>query len=302
MNARTVLISLCVGGFALVLVTLFTRTIAPPAHAPVSNPPGDSFAFVRSMEGTQPDGAIVQHDDELVVDAELGHLFDYYLAAQGKKDLGAIRAEIERALDQRLNPGAAKQAKRLLASYLAYKRALVDVEGALPAGPTFAQGVRARLTAMQQLRRRHFSDAEIAGLFGATDARDLDTLARLEIGEDSKLDAAQKAARIAALDQRLSPAMRAEREAPVKVVQLEEQVRQLRSKGAGDDEVYRLRAAAFSPEAAGRLAALDLEEARWQQRIQAYLAERARLGPAASEDLRQRYFTEEERQRLGAYE
>ncbi|UUZ46575.1 hypothetical protein LP420_21840 [Massilia sp. B-10] len=35
----------------------------------------------------------------------------------------AIRAEIERELDRRLKPGPAAKAKRLLASYLDYKRA-----------------------------------------------------------------------------------------------------------------------------------------------------------------------------------
>lgn len=38
------------------------------------------------MEGTRPDGDVkTLAGEQLVVDAELGHLFDYYLAGLGEK-------------------------------------------------------------------------------------------------------------------------------------------------------------------------------------------------------------------------
>jgi lipase chaperone LimK len=101
--------------FASMLVAAWPgQETAAPAPAPAAP---DPFAFVRSMEGTRPDGDIRQDAaGQLVVDAELGHLFDYYLAGLGEKDLGAIRMAIERELDRRLAAPAAVQAKRLLAS------------------------------------------------------------------------------------------------------------------------------------------------------------------------------------------
>jgi len=64
----------------------------PPAPPPPRQAP-DLFAFVPSMEGTRPDGNVtVATDDALVIDAELGHLFDYYLAGIGEKPLAAIRS------------------------------------------------------------------------------------------------------------------------------------------------------------------------------------------------------------------
>ena len=119
------------------------------------------------------------------------------------------------------------------------------------------------------------------------------------------LDAAQKAARLAALDKKLPAALREEREAPARIVNTEAAVQQLRKQGAGDDEVYRLRAAAFSPEAAGRLADLDREEADWQRRIALYLAQRSNSGAmdaAALQQLRDKHFSAAEQRRLGAYE
>ncbi|SHH66788.1 lipase secretion chaperone [Massilia sp. CF038] len=290
---------------AALLYAAFAPSAPPVPVAPAAAPASDPFAFVRSMEGTRPDGDVrTNPDGELVIDAELGHLFDYYLAGMGEKDLRAIRAEIERELDKRLKPGPAAQAKRLLASYLDYKAALVNLEAGLKPGD-MAAAARARLQAMQKLRLQFFTEKEIAGLFGFSDAYDNDALARMEISTDAKLSVAQRAEKLAALDAKLSPAMREEREAPTRVIRTEEAVQKLRAQGASDDEVYRLRAAAFTPEGASRLAELDREEAAWKSRIQVYLAERRQLAPdalAAVQQLRDKYFSADEQRRLPAYE
>jgi lipase chaperone LimK len=257
------------------------------------------------MEGTAPDGNIKQDGDVLVVDAELGHLFDYYLAGMGEKDLSAIRAEIERELDRRLKPRAAGRAKLLLARYLDYKRALVDLELNLPRNADLLTAARARLAATQKVRARFFSPAESAGLFGFSDAYDRDALARIAISQDTALTTEQRSEQLALLDKKLSPAMREERDAPVRVIRTEEAVAKMRAQGASDDEVYRLRAAAFSPEGAARLAQLDQEEAAWMARIATYMAQRAALPKGADaqlQRLRDQYFTQEEQRRLGAYE
>lgn len=278
---------------------------AVPAPPPAAGPAPDAFAFVRSMEGTQPDGKVRQDPaGELVVDAELGHLFDYYLAGLGEKDLNAIKREIERTLDQRLAaPAAAARAKRLLASYLDYKRALADVEKTLPATPSLAAAARARRDAMHKLRTAYFSASEIAGLFGFSDAYDSDALARLEIEQDAKLDAAQKAVKLAALDKQMPAALREEREAPARIVNTEAKVADLRAQGATDDDIYKMRTAAFSPEAANRLADLDREEAQWKRRIGDYLAQRGSARDEASlQQLRDKHFSTAEQLRLPAYE
>ena len=306
MTAQTTLMKLGAGLLAAGLLVWSMSQPEPGPAAQQERPAADPFAFVRSMEGTTPDGAVTESDAGLlVVDAELGHLFDYYLAGLGERDLAAIRSEIERELDRRLKPGPAAQAKRLLASYLDYKRALVDVEQQLKQTADMARSARERLAATQQLRARFFTAAEIAGLFGFSDAYDLDALARVDVSLDPKLTAEQRAEKLAALDKKLSPAMREEREAPTRVIRTEESVQKMRDQGASDDDVYRVRAAAFSTEGASRLAQLDREEAHWKLRMAAYKADRATV-PAGAEavlqQLRSKYFSEEEQRRLGAYD
>jgi lipase chaperone LimK len=264
------------------------------------------FAFVPSMTGTRPDGDVRQTaTDKLAVNAELAYLFDYYLAGLGEKPLEAIRMQIGRELDRRLGAAPAAEAKRLLDAYLAYKRALVDVERGLPATQDLAQGARQRLEAMQRLRRSYF-DAEAEGLFGAGDAYDLDAVARMEINGDQRLNDAQRKERIAALDARLPQQVRDERDAPARVLKLEEAVAKARAQGQGDNEIYRMRAAALSPEAAARLADVDREEADWHRRIASYQAQRQQLAgasdPASLQKLRDSIFSADEQKRLGAYE
>ena len=274
----------------------------------------DLFPFVRSLDGTIPDGNIrTAPDDVLIVDEELGHLFDYYLAALGEKPLEAIRAEIENELDRRLKPLAAAEAKRLLARYIDYKHALADVEKNTQLAGASADAARRRLAAMQQTRARFFSAEESRGLFGFADAYDTDAVARLEISQHRSLSDAQKREKLDALDAALSPALREARDAPMKIIKLDESVAKMRLDGASEDDIYRMRAAALSPEAAARFAEVDREETDWKNRIAAYLAERNKLmsgtvnlpeseRQAAVQQLRQARFNADEARRLAAYE
>ncbi|MBG6222903.1 MULTISPECIES: lipase secretion chaperone [unclassified Janthinobacterium] len=282
-----------------------------PPDAQQEKPEPDLFAFVRSMQGTRPDGNVtVAAGDKLVLDAELGHLFDYYLAGLGEKPLAAIRSQIEADLDKRLAPVPAREARRLLDAWLAYKQALAGAQQALPAQADPARAARARLQALRALRSNYFTPEESAGLFGASDAYDDDAVVRMAILGDATLDAAQRQAQLAALDRQLSPAQRAARDAPLQVAQLDAAVKTLRAQGGGENEVYRLRASTFTPAAAARLAELDREQSQWQQRIIAYQTHKAQQATlpdgaqdgAALQQLRDASFTPEEQRRLGAYE
>ncbi|MFC3111353.1 lipase secretion chaperone [Undibacterium arcticum] len=272
------------------------------------------FPFVRSMDGTRPDGDLrLAAGDALVVDARLRRMFDYYLSAVGEKPLAAIRKEIEQELERRLKPAAATGAKRLLARYLDYKRALVALEQRPHIAGASITAARARLLAMREMRAQYFNTTETQGMFGFDDAYDMDAVTRLEISQDPSLTAAQKKAKLAGLDAAMAPALRAEREAPLAIVKLEEAVNQMRAQGASQDDIYRMRAAALTPEAAARLADVDQEEAAWKSRIASYLAERkavsagsAKLSEAdqqlALQQLRQARFSADEQKRLAAYE
>ena len=113
----------------------------------------------------------------------------------------------------------------------------------------------------------------------------------------------------ATMNQEERAALREEREAPTRVLRLEDEVQRRRAQGAGDNDIYQLRAATLSPAAADRLADLDREQADWQRRIAEYQQQRHQLQaratpPSAAElqQLRDAGFTPLEQKRLPAYE
>jgi lipase chaperone LimK len=274
-----------------------TALVAVPV-APAAQP------FARSLQGTRPDGAVhVAPDDSVVADAQLIELFDYYLSTVGEKPPAAVRAEIERGLDRTLRPPAAAAAKRVLARYIAYRQALASLQADPALSGLGAAALKRRLAVLRGLRAQYFSQREMAAIFGREDAANAAALARMEIRDDCTLTAQQKRERLAALDAGLPADVRAAREAPLKIVRVQEEAERLRAGGAGEEEVFRLRAEAFGAAAAQRLADVDREEAAWKRRIDAYLAERRGLrDEAAVAALRNRMFSADEQRRLAAYE
>ena len=278
-----------------------------------------SAAFVKSMEGTTPDGNITQNmllgtSASGLPYGELRRMFDYYLSAQGEKTLEEIVRQIREELDKRLKPSQADAAKKLLDKYLEYKRELVSVEQAQQSNAEAGvKGIKQRFAVMQDLRSKFFTPPENEGMFGFEDAYDRDAIARLEISQNDKLSAEQKRDQLAALDAAMPKALREERDAPRQVIILEQRAADMRAKGASEQDIFNMRAKELNPEAAARLAEVDREEAAWKARINAYLAERTKLlkqladAPATERDaaigkLQQSKFSAEEIPRLVAYE
>jgi len=314
MKTRSILwIGAAALGGAACFVLLQTYQAPALAPAPMSRSEPKLFSFVRSMEGTQPDGNFKPAaSDTAVSNHALRRLFDYYLSAIGEQSVESIRIEIERALEQKLSPIETYRAKKLLMRYLAYKRDLFYVEKNLTVAGSQAVMARERLTAMQQARKRFFGDLEVSEMFGFDDAYDEDAVARLEISEDKTLTIEQKQEKFAMLDQVLAPALRQAREAPLQAIRLDEAAANMRAQGSSEDDIYRMRAAAVSPEAAARLAAVDQEQIVWKNRIAAYLAERKKLLnvsglsgtnlSTAIQQLRDAQFNTDEQMRLQVYE
>jgi lipase chaperone LimK len=310
-------------GLALAVGGLFLWQGADPqqaAPAPLASPTGRPAPFVRSMQDTVPDGDLQTLQggngagaSSALAYGELKRLFDYYLSAVGEQSIDAIMAHIRGELQRRLPAAQAQKAQRLLGLYIAFKRELVDLEGKPELGGNGVQAIRKRMLAQQDLRARYFSADETQGMFGFEDAYDMDAVARLEVSQNPALSALEKKQQLAALDAAMPANLRAERDATSVVVRVEQQALELRAKGASEDDIYRMRAKEFDPQAAARLADVDREEAAWKARIQRYLDERAKLlqslaGAPESErqgalaQLQQSLFSQAERPRLVAFE
>jgi len=303
------------GGAAAAALAAIAWTGLPPAA-----PRGDAPAPVAreaapvvpaSLAGTTPDGAAyATADDALVLDPSLIRLFDYWLTTVGEQPIAAIRSQVEHDLDGRLGPRAARQAKDLFARYVQFKEALKSQRPAKPVGRS-VDILREGLRRMQALRASYFSQAESQALFGPQDVEASAALARMAVEQDPSLPAAQRQQRLAELDAQLPAGVREAREASMAVVRLEQAAQRIRAAGGSEDDVYRMRAAATSPEAANRLAEVDREDAAWKARIADYRSQRGAVlaspgdeaaHAAAMAELRNRLFTPDEQRRLAAYE
>lgn len=293
---------------------------APDLAPPIATAAVGTKPFVRSMLDTVPDGNL-QGLQAGATDAssgplaygELKRLFDYYLSAVGEQSIEGITVHLRGELERRLPPAQAKRAQRLLDLYIAFKRELLVLEGKPELSGNAVQAIRARMLAMQDLRARYFSVEETQGMFGFDDAYDMDAVARLEVSQNPALNAEQKKQQLAALDTAMSPVLREAREASLVVVRMEQQAQELRAKGASEDDIYRMRAKAFDPEAAARLADVDREETIWKARIVQYQEQRSKVlqsNAQASESerqaavlqLQQSLFSQPELPRLVAYD
>ncbi len=237
-------------------------------------PAGNTFA--ASFVGTQIDGQLLAKGGQLELSEALIARFDYYLAAVGERPLPQIYAEIERSINTELalSPAAAAEAKRIFRTYIEFKGATKSLPVVSADDPAPLQAIRNRFEAERTLRARYFTAQEVAALFGSVDFSADDAMARMEIKADKQLTDAQKQAKLAQLDASLPPDVRAWRAPQASVDALQAAESDARARGASDAEMLALRTQFVGAEAARNLAALDAENAAWDQRVQAFKAEK----------------------------
>ena len=249
---------------------------------PDAPPPAADTLATTSLRGTEPDGAIAfDAAGQVVLDAALVRVFDYFLALTGEVSDARIRSLLFEHAVARHGQAAAL---RVLAVFDRY----VAMRAELAAQPPTADLDR-RYARLRETRERWFGAAAEA-MFGAEHAQLEDTLTRRHLADDPDALAEFEAAR--------PPARRAaEREAAAAHI-AEEQTRQLDALDTDPEQRRAEREQLWGAEAAARLAALDAQRADWDRRVADYLRRRETVG--AAEALRG--FTAEERARIEALE
>lgn len=149
-----------------------------------------------------------------------------------------------------------------------------------------------------------------ADLFGEAEQVTRIDLERRRIALDPGLDEAERSEQIAALDEQLPGHVRDVRARASAPARARVEVQQLREAGGSEAEVFAVRERYFGPEAAERLAALDVEQHAWEERLDAYRVERDALRERQAEDpeafaaeldaLRREHFGDHEQARVRA--
>ncbi|MBU2013798.1 MAG: lipase secretion chaperone [Gammaproteobacteria bacterium] len=287
-----------------------TAAAAPPRQLPKTQPVTQGTPQLpTSFKGTQVDGQFsLDEAGNLIIGAELRHLFDYFLAAAGEEPLKNSIERLRRYIVAELPEPARSQASAVLVQYLNYKRQLLDLE-ATYSRTTDISALRQRLSAVQELRARVLEPAVHQAFFALDEAYDRFSLERLAIQADSALDSDAKGRAIDQLRAGL-PGDLQELLVPQLQSELREQTVALQAQGANAQQIRQLRQQLVGSEAAARLEALDRQRAQWQQRVAVYRQERQRIEAtrglddverrSAIEQLEAEQFDEGERLRLVA--
>lgn len=242
----------------------------------------------------------------LIPTPSLRQLFEYYLSAMGEESPQLLVARIEKELG-RLGEPARSEALNILGNYLDYKLALGDLEASYSRGP--GGGLRETERRMQEIQglRRTWLDADTADAFFAREeAVDRFQLELRRIAGDDTLTEEQRAQALSDAERALPAPLRRAREDTRRFAEYE----QVRQDLADNPEALKAwREDAFGSEMSQQLAKVEARQKAWEQRWQAYRAERQALeraglaGPereAAIDALRDRYFTGPERVRAKA--
>jgi lipase chaperone LimK len=260
-----------------------------------------------SLRGSDLDGQVRQLTDGRVVpDAGLKRLFDHLLSLYGEADLMRIRAHLNDMLVKRYGPVSAQQALDWFDLYSVYLQAVAEVNPAQITDP------RQRLARVKALRRQWLGEEMAEGFFSDEEALADYSLKRMEIARDTTLPEATRRERLQQLTAALPAELRAVRDDALTTQIAEEQAQRF-ERGAVDEAArLRERTALWGAEAAQRLAALDRENAAWDQRVADYIGARDKIRADASlnaelrnealNQLRSRAFTPPERRRVEALE
>ncbi len=238
---------------------------------------GADVAFVperSSLRDTEVDGGVtLDANGDVVLDLKLRRLFDYHLSLIGERDLAQIRQLLSSHLLGRYGPRHAQTVLTSFDRYANYLQRLTDSRLGQLSDP------QDRLTKVAALRRQTLGEAMATAFFAEEEALAAHTLKRMAIAADGSLSAARKKELLADLDLALldhSEGVSARIEADTASV-VADQDRGFEQQGSTQQQRAAEREALWGKEAAQRLAELDEANARWDERIEAYLSARSRI-------------------------
>ena len=274
----------------------------------------------RSLKGTQVDGEIIiDENKQLVVTEGLRRLFDYFLSAIGEEDEAVIFARVERYIRHHTPEPAASQAVAIFGNYVAYLKALPDIEKrygnlqlqASKSGELDLSAIAQQKQEVARLRQQYFDKTTIEAFFGAEDNYDDYSIEMVRINQNEQMSEAQKqAARQDYVSRLPDGAIKTNILQQANLNELMARTEQMKAEGASPEVLYNMRRELVGAPAAARLAQVDQQDANFDQRFTQYQTQKQRLlnqsaNPAEAQiqidQLEQQLFDDAERKRLTGY-
>ena len=274
----------------------------------------------RSLKGTQVDGEIIiDENKQLVVTEGLRRLFDYFLSAIGEEDEAVIFARVESYIRHHTPEPAASQAVAIFSKYVAYLKALPEIEKrygnlqlqATKNGELDLNAIAQQKQDVANLRQQYFDKTTIEAFFGASDSYDDYSMEMVRINQNEQMSEAQKqAARQDYVSRLPDGAIKTNIMQQANLNELMARTEQMKAAGASPEALYNMRRELVGAPAAARLAQVDQQDADFDQRFKQYQTQKQQLlsqnadkaqAQTQINQIEQQLFNETERKRLAGY-
>ena len=274
----------------------------------------------RSLKGTQVDGEIIiDENKQLVVTEGLRRLFDYFLSAIGEEDEAVIFARVESYIRHHTPEPAASQAVAIFSKYVAYLKALPEIEKrygnlqlqATKNGELDLNAIAQQKQDVANLRQQYFDKTTIEAFFGASDSNDDDSMEMVRINQNEQMSEAQKqAARQDYVSRLPDGAIKTNIMQQANLNELMARTEQMKAAGASPEALYNMRRELVGAPAAARLAQVDQQDADFDQRFKQYQTQKQQLlsqnadkaqAQTQIHQIEQQLFNDMERKRLAGY-
>ena len=235
--------------------------------------------FVKTYQGTQPDGAIhIDENGNVIIDKDLKRLFDYYLTAIGELPLDQMRKYLQKLAGEELNPA---QLQQLLSYFDQYHNYLTKAD-------LFSQSMGDNLSLQEKMQLLSEFRSDSLGLTMAkaffADEQDYIEFVMTEKNSDD-LEAQQK------------DWLQAENQATEFQDVVIENREFNKAENINTTEVNQYRVEKYGLEAANRLSQLDQQRAQWQSVVDDYFQQRKYIenqqGVFSLDQLNSHYTTQE---------
>ena len=214
--------------------------------------------FIKSYQGTQPDGAIhLDENGNVIIDKDLKRLFDYYLSAIGELPLDQMRKYLQEFASEQLTP---EQLEQLLQYFDQYHNYLTQAD-------VFFENMGDGLSLQEKMQLLSAFRLEQLGLT-MSDAFFADEQNYIEyVLTDRNSDEM--------IEQQLAWLQAENQATAFQDVVIENQ--QFINENTNPTEVYQYRVEQYGQEAADRLSQLDQQRAQWQSVVDTYVEQRQQI-------------------------
>lgn len=289
------------------LQTSQLNTLIADANTP---PLSQARELPRSLVGLNtPQSPDIDVHGNLVVNAKVIKLFDFYLSAIGEEPIENIIDRVKQQLSHGLPEVASSQALTLFENYLHYLNQLTELKSTYDEAPQSVDTISDAQAHVFELRAQYFSTQQIEAFWGRQDQYERYMLAMVKIKSDEGMSLQQKAQALDDLAGNAPVWLLTQRQQTTQLNDYRERYQTLKNRGAGREELVELIYQQFDEQAAQRMIDLQQHRTQWQQRLSQYRRELDLLLAVEESSvvrdeqvaiLRQQYFSPNELKRISA--